>query len=91
MILKRIQDGMVNVTFILPANIGCAPVSVVGSFNDWQPYRHPMIRRPDGTISTTVVSPPGATLHFRYLGNDGTWFDDMDADRVTEHGSIVHT
>lgn len=89
MIRKHAHDGAVTVTFILPANLPCAPVSVVGNFNDWQPHRHPLIRRPDGTLSTTVVAVPGATLHFRYLGSDGTWFDDLDADRIDQDGSFL--
>lgn len=89
MIRKHVNDGVVTVTFILPANIPSAPVSVVGNFNEWQPHRHPLIRRPDGTLSTTVVCPAGATLHFRYLGSDGTWFDDQDADEIHRDGSVV--
>ena len=62
---------------------------MVGNFNDWQPYRHPLIRRPDGTLSTTVVCHPGTTLYFRYLGSDGSWFDDMDADEINDQGSVL--
>ncbi len=89
MIRKQKHAGVVTVTFILPANIPCAPISVVGNFNDWQPHRHPMIRRQDGTLSTTVLAASGSTLHFRYLGTDGWWFDDNDADYVDRDGSYV--
>lgn len=89
MIRKQTNDGLVTVTFILPSNVAGAPISVVGNFNDWQPYRHPLIRRPDGTLSTNVVCHPGTTLYFRYLGSDGSWFDDMDADEINDHGSVL--
>ena len=52
-------------------------------------YRHPLIRRPDGTLSTTVVCHPGTTLYFRYLGSDGSWFDDMDADEINDQGCVL--
>lgn len=83
------DDGLVTVTFILPSNVVGAPISVVGNFNEWQPYRHPLIRRPDGTLSTTVVCHPGTTLYFRYLGSDGSWFDDMDADEINDQGGVL--
>ena len=43
LIRKQTNDGLVTVTFILPSNVAGAPISVVGNFNDWQPYRHPLI------------------------------------------------
>lgn len=88
MIRKELHDGVVAVTFILPANIPYAPISVVGDFNDWQPHRHPLIRRPDGTLSTTVMCAPDSALHFRYLGADGFWFDEQDAE-IDRDGSVI--
>ena len=29
-------------------------------------------------------------VRFRYLGEDGHWFDDQDADEVTSQGGTVH-
>lgn len=89
MIRKQTHDGAVAVTFILPASIPSAPVSVVGNFNDWHPHRHPLIRRPDGSMSTTVICAPGTTVHFRYLGSAGEWFDDQDADQINPDGSYI--
>nr|WP_228489086.1 hypothetical protein [Raineyella fluvialis] len=46
-------------------------------------------RRSNGTLSAAVTVHPGSTLRFRYLGENGHWFDDPDADYVDEHGSVV--
>ncbi len=88
MIRKHRRGASVAVEFVLPANLEWAPVSVVGNFNDWQPHRHPLIRRPDGSLSTTVVCAPGTVLHFRYLGANGVWFDELDAE-IHHDGSVL--
>jgi hypothetical protein len=49
---------------------------VVGSFNDWNPFAHPLRRRANQTRSAAVTVPAGSTLHFRYLAEGGVWFDD---------------
>jgi hypothetical protein len=28
-------------------------------------------------------------VHFRYLGENGLWFDDPDADTITDTGGVV--
>ena len=89
MIRKHPRSEIIAVEFVLPADHPCAPVSVVGNFNDWNPHRHPLIRRPDGSMRTTVLSPVGTVLYFRYLGQGGAWFDEPDADRIDEHGSEI--
>lgn len=89
MIRKQPRGDTIAIEFILPASHPNAPASVVGSFNDWQPHRHPLIRRPDGSMRTTVLAPVGTVLHFRYLGADGTWFDEVDADAIDEHGCTI--
>ena len=73
------RDGMVRVTFTLPAAEPTGAVSVVGDFNDWDPFAHPLRRRggwAKGIRSASVTVPPGSTLHFRYLAEGGQWFDD---------------
>lgn len=89
MIRRQPRDGGVAVTFVLPADHPNAPISVVGTFNDWQPHRHPMRRWPDGSLRTTVMTHAGATLRFRYLGAHGVWFDDPDADRIDAEGGLL--
>jgi hypothetical protein len=70
------RDGTVRVTFALPADEPDGAVSVVGSFNDWNPFAHPLRRRANQTRSAAVIVPVGSTLHFRYLAEGGVWFDD---------------
>ena len=70
------RDGTVRVTFALPAELPGGAVSVVGDFNDWNPFAHPLRKRANGTRSAAVTVPAGSTLRFRYLGEGGRWFDD---------------
>ena len=73
------RNGTVRVTFALPAGQPPGAVSVVGDFNDWDPFAHPLQRRSNGTRSAAVTVPAGATLRFRYLAEGGVWFDDDTA------------
>lgn len=73
---KPRRDGMVRVTFALPAEEPATAVSVVGDFNDWDPFAHPLRRRANRTRSASVTVPSGSTLRFRYLAEGGHWFND---------------
>ena len=73
------RNGTVRITFALPADAPSGAVSVVGDFNDWNPFAHPLRRRANGTRSAAVTVPVGATLHFRYLAEGGIWFNDETA------------
>lgn len=75
---------------MLPGGDPPGPVSVVGSFNDWTPGAHILERDDSGLRSVTVHLPYGRAVHFRYLAADGLWFDDPDADEITETGSVLH-
>ena len=83
------RDGNVRVTFALPADEPEGPVSVVGSFNDWNPFAHPMRRRTNQTRSVAVTVPVGSTLHFRYLADGGRWFDDETVPVCDPHGAVI--
>jgi hypothetical protein len=77
--IKTTPDaGQTKVQLVLPDNIHDGPVSAVGTFNDWTPGRHRLIRRSNDTRSVTVTVPSGQDLSFRYLGSGGRWFDDPD-------------
>jgi 1,4-alpha-glucan branching enzyme len=73
---KLPREGMVRVTFTLPVSEPGGAVSVVGDFNEWNPFAHPLRRRANQTRSASVTVPPGSTLRFRYLADGGVWFDD---------------
>jgi 1,4-alpha-glucan branching enzyme len=70
------RDGTVRVTFALPLEEPAAAVSVVGDFNDWDPFANPLRVRANRTRSASVTVPSGSTLRFRYLAEGGRWFDD---------------
>jgi 1,4-alpha-glucan branching enzyme len=73
------RNGTVRVTFALPADQPFGAVSVVGDFNDWDPFAHPLRRRANGTRSAAVTVPAGTMLRFRYLAEGGIWFNDETA------------
>ena len=70
------RRGLIRVTFVLPADEPAGAVSVVGDFNGWDPFAHPLRRRSNGTRSAVVRLPAGSRSRFRYLAEDGHWFDD---------------
>ena len=83
-------DGSLKVTFVLPASQHERPVSVLGSFNDWDPLVHPLKRRSNGTRSVTVDVSSGNLFQFKYLADGGEWFCDPDADAVEVADYCVH-
>lgn len=83
-ITKPSRAGTVRVTFALPAAEPAGAVSVVGDFNDWDPFAHPLRKRANGVRSAVVTVQAGSTLNFRYLAEGGIWFDD---DTVTTSGA----
>ncbi len=64
-------------------------MSVVGGFNDWNPYASPLRRRANGTRSAVVTVPAGCALRFRYLGQDGLWFADETASVCGDLGTVI--
>ena len=70
--------GNVKVTFALPLNLADGRCSVVGDFNQWLPGKHELRKRTNGTRSISVTVPKGTRLRFRYLGENGNWFNDPD-------------
>ncbi len=83
---KPNRKGQVEVLFTLPGDHG--PVSVVGDFNGWDPYAHPMRLGDDGRYSVTIAIPQGEAFAFRYLADGGRWFDDDHADEYDHRGAI---
>ncbi len=66
------------------------PVSVVGSFNDWNPASNPLLPDESGSRSTSVTLDTTHDVYFRYLGSGGAWFDEPEADELTTEGSVLH-
>ncbi|HEY0003131.1 MAG TPA: isoamylase early set domain-containing protein [Actinoplanes sp.] len=83
---SKLFGNKTRVTFSLPADAPSGPVSVVGTFNGWEPGRHELKPRKDGTRTVSVTMPPGH-YSFRYLADDGVWLDDDSADSVGPQGS----
>ena len=88
---RRISgSNTVKVSFILPADDARLPASVVGEFNEWDRTADPLVRRSNGTFSAVVPLVADATYRFRYRSEDGTWFNDDNADgyESNTHGSM---
>ncbi|HEX6471732.1 MAG TPA: isoamylase early set domain-containing protein [Streptosporangiaceae bacterium] len=84
---SRLFGRKVRVTFCLTDHSD-GVVSVVGDFNNWEPGRHELVRRRNGTKTVSVILGPG-THRFRYLATGGRWFDDEHADRIDHQGSFI--
>jgi len=78
------RGDAVKITFALPAVDVDQPVSVLGDFNGWDPFANPLKKRSNGTLSSSIEVPAGHAFRFKYLGGDGRWFCDPDAETV-EH------
>ena len=86
---SKLFGNKTRVTFCLPDDQPPGPVSVVGTFNGWEPGQHELKSRRDGTRTVTVRLDPGE-YRFRYLASDGVWLDDEHADAVDPQGSLLH-
>jgi 1,4-alpha-glucan branching enzyme len=80
MITKKPTDRgkRVKVTFSLATTDG--PVSVASDFNGWDPTATPMRKRGE-TRSASVSLDAGRCYSFRYVDEQGRWFNDDLADR----------
>ncbi len=91
MLERALRKNTAMVTFVLPAGMPPAEVSVVGDFNDWRPGVHPLTPRKDGNRAVTVELPTGRSHSFRYLAADDHWFNDDTADGQDGPNSLIHT
>jgi 1,4-alpha-glucan branching enzyme len=86
----------VKVNFVLPKEAAAGKVSVVGDFNGWDPYVHPLKPRSNGTKSVSVTLPVSQRFAFKYLDENGQWLDDDAASEYVDNGaggvnSVVRT
>ena len=79
----------IKVTFALPLDLAGGRCSVVGDFNEWLPGSHELRKRANGTRSASVTVPRGTRLRFRYLDEDGNWFNDPDAPQREGSDDVV--
>lgn len=86
---KVAKSDDVKITFTIPAEEPPGTVSVVGDFNDWRPGQTVMAKRTNGTRSAAVTLAGGSKYRFRYLGENGHWFDDDQAERDGDAGLII--
>jgi len=79
-VVIRLSPGAkdTKVTFAVPVSQVPGRCSVVGDFNQWQPGVHEMRRRGNGTRSVAISVPAGTRIRFRYLAENGHWFNDPD-------------
>ena len=78
-----------TVQFVLPDDVHDGPVSAVGTFNDWEPGVHKLVRRSNGTRSVSIKVPAGVEVRFRYLGSGGFWFDDPEVSEWSNEGGVL--
>ena len=83
------RTGQTKIQLVLPDDVHDGPVSAVGTFNDWTPGKHKLVRRNNGTRSVTVQVPAGGQVRFRYLGSGGHWFDDPEAPVLDAEGAVL--
>jgi hypothetical protein len=84
---KKIKDSDdVRVTFVQPLNDNGGRVFVAGDFNNWEVGSHPLVKRSNGTASVAVTLGSGERHSFRYVTEDGVWFNDAEADGYEPNG-----
>jgi hypothetical protein len=86
---KVAKSDDVKITFSLPGDRLNGTVSVVGDFNDWRPGNHVLVKRTNGTRSVSVTLPAASKFRFRYLGENGHWFDDDSVERDGDAGLLT--
>lgn len=81
------KEKKVKVTFVVPAELPNAYVA--GDFNKWDTSALPLKKRSNGTRSASVELKPGQKYAFRYVSEDGNWFNEEEADgyEVNIHGT----
>ena len=82
---QKLPNGLIRVTFELPANVWADTVHLVGSFNDWNRTSHPLRQQRNGGWETTIDLPAGHEFQFRYLLNGTEWHNDWAADKYVRN------
>lgn len=85
---ENVGNGVVLVTFILPAEIKAEHAYLVGDFNGWQEDVTVMHIWSDNTFRVTLKLEPGKEYQFRYLINGTEWHNDWHADKYVPNPFI---
>jgi 1,4-alpha-glucan branching enzyme len=90
---RNVKDSTrVKVSFALPEDHPHASEAyVAGTFNDWDPKADPLVRRNNQTYSAVVSLDKGARHAYRYVSEDGDWFNAGDADDYEGENGILLT
>jgi 1,4-alpha-glucan branching enzyme len=72
------RGDQVKVTFSLVPRGGTVRVALVGDFNGWRAGPNMFKRRGDLEVASVTLS-AGRRYEFRYVDDDGTWFNDEEA------------
>ena len=91
-IYRSTSSDQVQIRFTIDDHVHEGVVSVVGSFNDWTPGLTVFVLQPNGKRVADVTVDGTADVYFRYLGSNGTWFDDSDTDDSDERpdgGAVI--
>lgn len=78
------KGDLVKVTFSLAARNGGSRLSLVGDFNSWRAGTNVFKRRGEVDVASVTLS-AGRRYEFRYVDEDGTWFNDEAAHGYTHN------
>ncbi len=86
------NSDKVKISFALPEDHPhAANAYVAGTFNDWDPKADRLIRRNNQTYSAVVTLDKGERYAYRYVSEDGEWFNADDADKYEDENGILLT
>ncbi|MGH9124591.1 MAG: isoamylase early set domain-containing protein [Acidimicrobiales bacterium] len=73
------RGDQVKVTFAVAGRNGNSRVSLVGDFNGWRAGVNVFKRKGESQMASVMLS-AGRRYEFRYVDDDGNWFNDDAAD-----------
>ena len=82
---RKLSNGKVRVTFLMPALDTVGQLYLVGEFNEWNETATPMTKADDGSWSVALTLDPNRDYQYRYLADGHTWLNDREADSYTRN------
>lgn len=74
------KNGIINVTFDLPATVEAEEIALCGDFNNWSTSATKLKRAKSGVWSVTLQLQAGRSYRYRYLLDGMHWENDWTAD-----------